>query len=63
MIFVHDSHTHTRTHFLHYIYIYIDTHTHILHFIIFYLEVYGYDDVASFERVGDNMGRIHQLIN
>ena len=42
---------------------FIHTHTHILHFIIFYLAVYGYDDVASFERVGDNMGRIHQLIN
>ena len=51
MILVHDSYIHTHT------------HTHILHFIIFYLAVYGYDDVASFERVGDNMGRIHQLIN
>ena len=43
--------------------IHTHTHTHILHFIIFYLAVYGYDDVASFERVGDNMGIIHQLIN
>ena len=59
MILVHDSYTHT----FFTLYIYRHTYTHILHFIIFYLEVYGYDDVASFERVGDNMGRIHQLIN
>lgn len=40
----------------------IHTHTYFT-FYYFYLAVYGYDDVASFERLGENMGRIHQLIN